>query len=188
MIFVDSWPTRGSIFFRRFIIVSVILPLFLSSVPPPSLSSISIPFRFILRRCSFLSTPSSFLSIALRTLYRKRRTKETVTSQLAKLLIYSLFNQINERVDMHFYAPVQLFMVYGNCPKQTRTSIGRGRGLTAAPCAKFASRATALFPFAGLRSRVFLTFFITFLLSFCPFASSFTRLPRPTIQSSLTAA
>lgn len=66
---------------------------------------------------------------SLRTLYRKRRTKETVTSQLAKLLIYSLFNQINERVDVHFYAPVQLFMVYGNCPKRTRASIGRGRDL-----------------------------------------------------------
>lgn len=56
-----------------------------------------------------------------------RRTKETVTPQLAKLLIYSLFNQINERVDAHFYAPVQLFMVYGNCPKRTRAHRSRPR-------------------------------------------------------------
>lgn len=56
-----------------------------------------------------------------------RRTKETVTPQLAKLLIYSLFNQINERVDAHFYAPVQLFMVYGNCPEQTRVHRSRPR-------------------------------------------------------------
>jgi len=56
-----------------------------------------------------------------------RRTKETVTPQLAKLLIYSLFNQINERVDAHFYAPVQLFMVYGNCPKRTRVHRSRPR-------------------------------------------------------------
>lgn len=56
-----------------------------------------------------------------------RQTKETVTPQLAKLLIYSLFNQINERVDAHFYAPVQLFMVYGNCPKRTRVHRSRPR-------------------------------------------------------------
>jgi len=56
-----------------------------------------------------------------------RQTKETVTPQLAKLLIYSLFNQINERVDAHFYAPVQLFMVYGNCPKRTRVHRSRQR-------------------------------------------------------------
>lgn len=76
---------------------------------------------------------SPFLSPFLGSLHRfmhhieTRRTKETVTPQLAKLLIYSLFNQINERVGAHFYAPVQLFMVYGNCPKRTRVHRSRPR-------------------------------------------------------------
>lgn len=92
------------------------------------------PSRFILCRIprgpfSHRALPSSLSFILLffprflpplHAPHRTRRTKETVTPQLAKLLIYSLFNQINERVDAHFYAPVQLFMVYGNCPKRTR--------------------------------------------------------------------
>lgn len=186
---MDLWSTqRCNIFFRRFIIVSVILPLLLSPAPPPSSFSISILFRFILRRLFFLVYYLLFFP-SLRTLYRKRRTKETVTSQLAKLLIYSLFNQINERVDVHFYAPVQLFMVYGNCPKRTRASIGRGRDLRP-PLVQnsLPGRPPFFLSLAGLYSRAFLTFFITFFLSFCPFASSFTRLPRPTVQSGLTAA
>lgn len=109
------------------------------------LSSISVPFRLILRRHSLIHHLPSYLpfllffSSFLGSLHRfirhieTRRTKETVTPQLAKLLIYSLFNQINERVDAHFYAPVQLFMVYGNCPKRTCVHRSRPRdwGLTA---------------------------------------------------------
>lgn len=115
-------------FFRRFIIVSVILPFFLSlpRSSPFFSSSISILFRFALLAAALSCLPHLPFFPSLRTLYRKRRTKETVTSQLAKLLIYSLFNQINERVDVHFYAPVKLFMVYGNCPKRTCTSIVAG--------------------------------------------------------------
>lgn len=80
-----------------------------------------------IERASPLSfTYSSLLSAARWcAISQTRRTKETVTPQLAKLLIYSLFNQINERVDAHFYAPVQLFMVYGNCPKHGPTHTHR---------------------------------------------------------------
>lgn len=113
---------------------------------------------------------SSFL-VSLRRFIRHietRQTKETVTPQLAKLLIYSLFNQINERVDAHFYAPVQLFMVYGNCPKRTRVHRSRPRpgpyGPT--PVRGLASWTTVLSSSAGSRSRAILTFFIAFLLSF----------------------
>lgn len=106
------------------------------------------------RASPFSLTYSSLLSAARWcAISQTRRTKETVTPQLAKLLIYSLFNQINERVDAHFYAPVQLFMVYGNCPKHgpTHTHIGHGRGLGTGPRAKLTSRTTALFPFAELQ-------------------------------------
>jgi len=53
----------------------------------------------------------SRFSAPFRALYRTRRTKETMTPQLAKLLIYRLFNQINERVEAHFYAPSPV--IYG---------------------------------------------------------------------------
>lgn len=128
-------------------------------------SSISVPFRLILRRRSlvylpsfliFLSFFSSFPFPSLQRFIRHietRRTKETVTPQLAKLLIYSLFNQINERVDAHFYAPVQLFMVYGNCPKRTRVHRSRPRPgpFGRSPVRSSASRTTALSSFAGAR-------------------------------------
>lgn len=109
-------------------------------------------FRFILHRhllfhfVSLLSLIlfSRFLA-PLHAQYRTRWTKESVTPQLAKLLIYSLFNQTNERADALFYAFVQLFMVYGNCPKQTcihRSWLGPYKiGLRV----KHAIRATALF-------------------------------------------
>lgn len=115
---------------------------------------------------------SSFPS--LRTLYRKRRTKETVTSQLAKLLIYSLFNQINERVDVHFYAPVQLFMVYGNCPKRTRASIGRGRDLRP-PLVQNSLPGRP--PFFLSQDFTRAPFLRSLSLSSCPFARSLLRLP-----------
>lgn len=111
---------------------------------------------------------------SLRTLYRKRRTKETVTSQLAKLLIYSLFNQINERVDVHFYAPVQLFMVYGNCPKRTRASIGRGRDLRP-PLVQNSLPGRP--PFFLSQDFARAPFLHSLSLSSCPFARSLLRLP-----------
>lgn len=40
-----------------------------------------------------------------------------MTVQLVKLLIYCVFNQINERVGALFYALTQLVMVHGNWPK-----------------------------------------------------------------------
>lgn len=114
-----------------------------------------------------------------------RRTKETVTPQLAKLLIYSLFNQINERVDAHFYAPVQLFMVYGNCLKRTRVHRSRPRpGLTADPRAKLVSQTLFLLSQNSARA----PFLRSLSLSSRPLAHPLLRfpLPRPTSQSGLT--
>lgn len=116
----------------------------------------------------------------LRTLYRKRRTKETVTSQLAKLLIYSLFNQINERVDVHFYAPVQLFMVYGNCPKRTRASIGRGWDLWPPLVRNSLPGRPPFFPSQDLARAPFLR---SLSLSSCPFARLLLRLPAFRVRS-----
>lgn len=189
MNFVDLWwLQRYSIFFSAFhyrFRNSSTLLIFRSS-----------SFILDFNPFSLHSSPLFFLAYCLlffpllRTLYRKRRTNETVTSQLAKLLIYSLFNQINERVDVHFYAPVQLFMVYGNCPKRTRASIGRGRDLWPPLVQNSLPGRPPFFPSQDLARApsYILTFFITFFLSFCPFASSFTRLPRPTGQSGLTTA
>lgn len=97
----------------------------LNSSPPFFRPPRPSPFSY-----SFLLSP--FLPAASLRHIEPRRTKETVTQQLAKLLIYSLFNQINERVDAHFYAPIQLFMVYGNCPK--RTSVPRPGPYGRPPC------------------------------------------------------
>lgn len=116
-----------------------------------------------------------FFFIALHARHiETRQTKETVTPQLAKLLIYSLFNQINERVDAHFYAPVQLFMVYGNCPKQTRVHSVRSRPQ---PGPKLVSEETPFLLFRKETSplaRTILTFFITFISSSGSPASSFS--------------
>lgn len=183
-------------FFQRFINVITIFSRAVSFASHLFLSSISVPFRLILRRHTLIHLPSYlpfllFFSSFLASLHRfmchieTRRTKETVTPQLAKLLMYSLFNQINERVDAHFYAPVQLFMVYGNCPKRTRVhrSRGRDRGLTA-PCE--ARLPDALSPFAELRSRA--PFLRPLSLSSRPLAHPLLRfpLPRLTSQSGLT--
>jgi hypothetical protein len=80
----------------------------------PSFSlAFNFPFRFIPHRHSLGPSPLILFifSAPLRALYRTGRMKETVTPQLAKLLIYSLFNQINERVETHFYAPSPV--IYG---------------------------------------------------------------------------
>lgn len=137
------------------------------------------------RASPFSLTYSSLLSAARWcAISQTRRTKETVTPQLAKLLIYSLFNQINERVDAHFYAPVQLFMVYGNCPKHgpTHTHIGHGRGLGTGPRAKLTSRTTALFPFAELQLARLpcVLYHFPLVLLFFPSASD-----RPTVRPSV---
>lgn len=111
--------------------------------------------RFILRRSLayllsflfFLLFFFSFLaSFPLYVLYRMRRTKETVTSQLAKLLIYSLFNQINERVEVYFYVPFSYlwFMV------TARNGFGSGEDPDLKTDLRFTYKMTALFFFTKL--------------------------------------
>lgn len=147
----------------------------------------SPPFRFP-SFLPYLLFFSSFL-VSLRRFIRHietRQTKETVTPQLAKLLIYSLFNQINERVDAHFYAPVQLFMVYGNCPKRTRVRRSRPRP---GPYGPTPVRGLGLLddrPFFFRRiplARAILTFFITFLLSF--YSTRFFAFPFRPVKAAL---
>lgn len=83
-------------------------------------------FSFDLKYLRIVSSPSLLLFLFHFALHAGSNAKEeTVKPQLTKLLIYSLFNQINERVgERTFMPPVQLFMVYGNCPKRTRVVSG----------------------------------------------------------------
>lgn len=105
------------------------------SIPASSLPSPTILFFPRSPRTLRRSARSfKFVFAVTKLLQSLYRTRGTVTTQLAKLLIYRLFNQINEGVGAHIYAPVQLFMVYGNCPKRSRCSL---RGAASTPIFTF---------------------------------------------------
>lgn len=85
----------------------------------------------------------------------ERHGSISVTPLLTKLLIYNLFNQINERVDPHLYDSVQLFMVYGNRPKRTGVGCIVPRSATALTSRRrgAARRCTALTTFSLAKNR-----------------------------------
>ena len=100
---------------------------------------------------SFLEWP-----VPSRLIQSNAAGKGTVTAQLVKLLIYSVFNQINERVGTFFNVPTQLFMVYGNWPKL------RVLRVVATLCPAILS--SQKFRFYALWSRNLDTYFLTYFI------------------------